>query len=86
MQTLDYVSGLHNCLVFSQPRVLTVHCGEKSNVTFWLILQLLEKHEIEGSGGGGPDIYHNEGGSGTPNYVDDPENEGLFRAGSRQLC
>lgn len=41
-------------------------------------MQLLDKHEIEGSGGGGPDIYHKEG-SGTPNYVDDPENEGLFR-------
>ena len=41
-------------------------------------MQLLDKHEIEGSGGGGPDKHHKEG-SGTPNYVDDPENEGLFR-------
>ena len=33
---------------------------------------------IEGSGGA-PDIYDKEGGSGTPNYVDHPESEGLFR-------
>ena len=41
-------------------------------------MQLLDKDDNEGSGGGGTDIYHREG-SGTPNYVDDPENEGLFR-------
>lgn len=32
---------------------------------------------IEGSGGA-PDIYNKEGGSGTPNYVDHPESEGLL--------
>ena len=32
---------------------------------------------IEGSGGA-PDIYDKEGGSGTPNYVDHPESEGLL--------
>lgn len=36
------------------------------------------KPELEGSGGGAPGIYNKEG-SGTPYYVDDPENEGLFR-------
>ena len=44
-------------------------------------LQHPDKHEIEGSGGGGAEVYHREG-SGTPNYVDDPENEGLFRESS----
>ena len=42
-------------------------------------MQVFHAHEIEGSGGvSASEIYGKEG-SGTPNYVEDSENEGLFR-------
>ena len=48
-------------------------------LTSKFIWQVFHTHEIEGSGGAGAPAIYNKDGSGTPNYVDDPENEGLFR-------
>ena len=51
----------------------------------FVIFQRQVSPVIEGSGVAA-DIYDREGGSGTPNYVDHPESEGLFRKIATLVC